>query len=84
MRHLNVRINEHISISPLTKKHVQPKKRSTADHILFCNHSASYEDFSILRRDNKKFLLQLKENLLIKRDNHARILFVLIAATLFY
>ena len=68
IRHLNVRIGEHIGISPLTRKQVKPKNRSVADHLLLCNHSASYDDFSILTRDNSKFLLELKESLLILRD----------------
>ena len=68
MRHLNVRIGEHIGISPYTKKQVKPKNSSVVDHLLFCNHSASYDDFSILKRENKKFLLELKESLLIMRD----------------
>ena len=36
--------------------------------FLFCNHSAFYDDFSILTRENEKFLLELKESLLIMRD----------------
>ena len=67
MRHLNVRIGEHIGISPLSRKQVKPKNSSVADHLLFCNHSASCDDFSILTRENK-FLLELKESLLIMRD----------------
>ena len=67
VRHLNVRIGEPIRISPLTKKHVKHKNSSVADHLLFCNHSASY-DFSILVHKKKKFLLELKESLLIMRD----------------
>ena len=68
MRHLNVRIGENIGISLLTRKQVKPKNSSVADHLLLCNHSASYDDFSILTRENKKFLLELKESLLIMRD----------------
>ena len=68
MRHLNVRIGEHIGIPPLTRKQVKPKNSSVADHLLLCNHSTSYDDFSILRRENKKFSLELKESLLIMRD----------------
>ena len=68
MRHLTVRIGEHIGISPFTRKQVKPKNSSVADHLLFCNHSASYDDFSILTRENKTFLLELKESLLIMRD----------------
>ena len=68
IRHLNVRIGEHIGISPLTRKQVKPKNSSVADHLLLCNHSASYDDFSILTRDNSKFLLELTESLLKLRD----------------
>ena len=57
VRHLNVRISEHTGTSPLTKKAVKPKSSSMVDHLLFCNHSASYDNFSILTRDNKTFLL---------------------------
>ena len=68
MRYLNVRIGERIGISPLTRKQVKPKNSSAANHLLLCNHSPSYDDFSILTRENKKFLLELKESLLIMRD----------------
>ena len=37
MRHLNVRIGEHIGISPLTRTQVKPKNSSLADHLLLCN-----------------------------------------------
>ena len=67
-RHSNVRTGEHTGISPLTRKQVEPKNSSVADHLLLCNHSASYDNFSILTRENKKFLLELKESLLIMRD----------------
>ena len=66
--HCRVQIGEHIGISPLTKKQVKPEDSSVADHLLLCNHSASYDDFSILTCENKKFLLELKESLLIMRD----------------
>ena len=56
VRHLNVRIGEHTGTSPLTKKRVKPKNSSVADHLLFCNRS-TYDDFSILTCENKKFLL---------------------------
>ena len=68
VRHLNVRIGEHIGISPLTKKQVKPKNSSVADHLLFYSHSACYDDFRILTHENIKFLLELKECLLIMRD----------------
>ena len=62
VRHSNVRIGEHIGIS----KQVKPKNGSVANHLLFCNHSASYDDFSILTREKNKFLLELKESLLMR------------------
>ena len=55
MRHLNVRIGEDIGISPLTRKHVKAKNGSVADHLLLCNHLTSYDDLSILTRENKVF-----------------------------
>ena len=64
VRHLNVRIGEHIGISPLTKENVKPKNSSVADHY----YSASYDNLSILTYENKRFLLELKQNLLIMKD----------------
>ena len=46
----------------------KPKNSSVADHLLLCNHSASYDNFGVLTRENKMFLLELKESLLIMRD----------------
>ena len=66
VRHLNVRTGEHIGILPLIKKQVKPKNCSEADHLLFCNHSASHDDFSILTRENKTFWLELKKSLLVR------------------
>ena len=68
MRQFHVRIGEHIGISPLTRKQVKPKNSSVADHLLLCNHSASYDDFSVLTRENKKFSLELKASVLIMTD----------------
>ena len=66
--HLNVRIGEHIGISPLTKKKVKPKGSAISDHLLLCNHSPSFENFTVLTKGNKKFLMKLNESLLIMRD----------------
>ena len=62
------RVAEHIGISPLTKKKVKPKGSAVSDHLLLCNHSPSFENFSILIKENKKLLLELKESLLIMKD----------------
>ena len=68
VRFLNVRIIKHIGISPHTQKQVKPKNSSLANLLLFCNHSASYDDFSILAHESNTFLLELKDRLLIMRD----------------
>ena len=58
VKHINVRIGEHIRISLLTKKKVKPKDSAVGNHLLLSNHSQSSEDFSVLTKDNKKFLLE--------------------------
>ena len=68
VRHFNVRIGEDIRISSLTKRIVKPKGSAASDHLLLCNHSPSFENFGVLTKENKKFLLELKESLLIMRD----------------
>ena len=57
-----------ICTSPLIKKQVKPKYNFKADHLLFCNYLASYDNFSILTFENKKFIVEQKESLLIMRD----------------
>ena len=32
-------------------------------HLLNCSYSATFEDFSVLCHENKKYLLELKESL---------------------
>ena len=68
LRHLNARIGKNVGISLLTKKQVKPKNSFVADHLLFCNHSVSYDYFRTLTRENKAFLLELKESPIIMRD----------------
>ena len=65
---LNVTIGDRIGISSLTKKKVKPKRSAASDHLLLCNHSPSFENFRVLTNENKKFLLELKESLVIMRD----------------
>ena len=67
-RHLK-RSGEQIGISPLTFKKVKPSAESSIrDHLLFCNHDPLLDDFTILAQGTNKFVLEIKENLLIKRD----------------
>ena len=69
IRHLDIRSGEHIGASPLTKKKVKPSKNSAiCDHLLHCNFSPSFDNFSVLAHKNKKYLLEIKESLLIMRD----------------
>ena len=59
MRHLNVRIGEHIGISPLTKKKVKSKGSAVSDHLLLFNQSPSFENFSVLTKENKKIPIRI-------------------------
>ena len=69
IRHLDVRSGGHIGVSPLTGKKVKPIKKSPVrDHLLHYNHLPSFDNFSILADENKKFLLEIKESLLIMGD----------------
>ena len=49
-RQFNVRIGQHIRISPLTKKKVKPKDSAVGNHLLLCNQSPSFENFIVLRK----------------------------------
>ena len=56
-------------ISPLTFKKVKPSVESSIrGHLLFCNHDPSFDDLTILAQGTNKFLLEIKESLLIKCD----------------
>ena len=67
--HMNVRVSEHSGISPLTGKKSKARKTTAIkDHMLFCNHIVSLDDFKILTSSNSEFHLKIKESLLISRD----------------
>ena len=69
IRHLHIRSGEHIGVSPLTGKKVKPSNNSAiCDHLLHCNFVPSFDNFSVLAYENKKYLLEIKESLLIMRD----------------
>ena len=65
-RHFKVRIWEHSGISHLTGK--KDKLTAIQEHLLCCNYSPYYEDFSILTRESNDFKLKIMESLLIARD----------------
>ena len=68
-RPLKIRLLEHIGISPLAFNIVKPSAESSIrDHLLFCNHDSWFNDFTILAQRTNKFLLEIKESSLIKRD----------------
>ena len=65
-RHLKVRSREHIGESPLTFTNLNHQKRSAIhNHFLNWYNILSFEEFTILANGNKKFVLQIKESLLI-------------------
>ena len=67
-RHLKVWVGEHSGVSPLIGKKAKCKTIAVKDHMLFCDHLVSLEDFKILASSNSEFHLQIKEGLLISRD----------------
>ena len=44
------------------------KLTATKEHLLCCNYSPSFEDFSILTRESIDFKLKIMESLLTARD----------------
>ena len=55
-RHFFVRASEHLGMTPLTGKRVKNSKKSAIfDHTLLNAHDASFEDFPILLKENKRF-----------------------------
>ena len=60
-RHFKIRICEHLDISHLTGKKVKIGNKLTAiqEHLLCCNYSPSFENFSILNRESNDFKLKI-------------------------
>ena len=58
---------EQLGISALTGKRVKGDDDSAIkEHLLFCNHTPDFEDFSILAtNNNNNFKVTLMESLLI-------------------
>ena len=69
-RHFQVRICEHMEISALTGKRVKDDDDAAIkEHLLFCNHTPDFKDFSILASNNNDFKVTSMECLLINRDH---------------
>ena len=63
-------MGEHLGISALTGKRVKGDDDSaTEEHLLFCNHTPDFGDFSILTTNNSDFKVTFMENILINRDH---------------
>ena len=61
---------EHLGISALTGKRIKGDDDSAIkEHLLFCNDTPEFEDFSILASNNNDFKVMLMESLLINRDH---------------
>ena len=56
-------------MSPFTRMKVKPPSNSAVcNHILHFYILLSFGNFSILAHENKKYLLEIKENLLMMKD----------------
>ena len=44
-----------------------PKEGSIRDHLLQCDNNPCFDEFTILAQGNKKYLLEIKTSLFIKR-----------------
>ena len=55
VKHLNVRIGEQIGILPLTKKKVKLKGSAASNDLLLYNHFPSFENFSVLTKENNSY-----------------------------
>ena len=57
-------------LSPRTRKQVKGTlSTSVREYMLNCNHVVAWEDFSIFGRESNHYLLEIKDSLVIKRDN---------------
>ena len=69
-RHMKVRISEHQGVSPRTGKRVKGTlSTSVRDHMLNCNHTVAWEDFSIIGREVEPLLVgKQRKAFLLKED----------------
>ena len=68
-RHLNIKFREPIGISPLKFGKVKPSKESAIrDHLLISNNIPYFDDLTIFAYGHHKYIIEIKESLLIKCD----------------
>ena len=64
--HFKVRLCEHLGISHITEKKVKidnNKLTVIQEHLLCCNYSSSFEEFSILNKETDEFKVKIMESL---------------------
>ena len=68
-RHFKVCFSEHMRVSARqTSKSQVYKNFAVCDHILVCNNTVYFENFSFFANGNNDFRIKLQESLLILRD----------------
>ena len=61
---MKVWVAEHQGVSPRTGKWFKGTlSTSVRDHMLNCDHTVAWEDFSIIGRESNHYLLETKESL---------------------
>ena len=71
VRHLKFRSGENIRIASLKfRKFKSSKEIAIRDHLLSCNKILSFHQFIILAYGYHKYVHEIKESLLIKRDRY--------------
>ena len=69
-RHTKFPVSEKQSVSLRTGKRVKGTlSTSVRQHMLNCDHTVAWEDFSVIGRELNHYLLEAKESLFSKRDN---------------
>ena len=59
---MKIRLSEHHGVSPRTGKRVKGMlSTSVRDHMLDCDHTVAWEDFSIIGRDSNHYYWKQKK-----------------------
>ena len=68
-QYLSVSVGKHSGVSRLTGKKSKSKESTAVkDHMLFCDHIGSIDDFKALATIESDFHINVKESLLMSRD----------------
>ena len=69
-RYMKFRVSKKHGVSPRTGKRLKGTLHtSVRDHLLNCDHTVTWKDFSIIGRESNHYLMETNESLFIKRDN---------------